>query len=45
MPDTEGIKTAVQAFFNNDPYYLRPNGQTNYEKRLWFSLSKAYLKG
>jgi hypothetical protein len=41
-PDEAGIKTAVDAFFINDPYFPRPLRGDAAEKLLWSKFAQAY---
>jgi hypothetical protein len=43
-PDDKGVRTAVQAFFINDPYFPRPLCEDGVEKELWAAFVKAYLE-
>ncbi|KAF2812949.1 uncharacterized protein BDZ99DRAFT_411298, partial [Mytilinidion resinicola] len=42
--DDESVKKAVQAFFENDPYYPRPLTKTSTEQRLWTKFKAGYLE-
>jgi len=41
--DSNGIKTAIQAFFINDKYFPRPGSKGANEKMLWSKFEEAYL--
>jgi hypothetical protein len=43
-PDNDGIATAVQAFFINDPYFPRPLTANSSEQRLWKRFQQGYLE-
>lgn len=36
--DMDGVRQAVRAFYHNDPYFKRPLGDLEMEKRAWVSL-------
>ncbi|KAK1997921.1 hypothetical protein LX36DRAFT_719864 [Colletotrichum falcatum] len=40
--DEDGVEKAVRGFWDNDPYYPRPNMQGN-EARLWEAFKDAYM--
>jgi hypothetical protein len=43
QPNDDGIATAVQAFFINDPYFPRPLSTSSTMQRLWEKFRQGYL--
>lgn len=40
----DGVATAVQAFFTNDPYYPRPSKTNTKDQELWLYFRQQYLE-
>lgn len=43
-PNDAGVQKLVRAFFDNDPYYPRPHGQTAKDQQLWCIFRDCYLQ-
>ncbi|KAK1829425.1 zinc finger protein-domain-containing protein [Podospora conica] len=41
--DDDGVKTAVEAWKVNDPYYPKPLGETEAERKVWNFFRRSYL--